>query len=177
MHCPHMRQSKTASLLERSISSSALRNPFGWGATCGGLRSSTSLRIVRGSLQRGRGHLLARIHERQGGRRCDERAGLGLDVDLRAGLGQFDRHPRVADVLLEPRRPDGIGNASDLLAVLEDGPELRQLGAELANALELDSDELARDALAADLLERRLPDVVLRLLLHEALEPAHLERV
>ena len=44
-------------------------------------------------------------------------------------------------------------------------------------ALELDADELARDALAADPLERLLADVVGLLGLHEALEAGDLERV
>src|SRR5436190_18400921 len=134
-------------------------------------------RLRRGSLQRGRGNLLARIHERQRGGRAHERAALGLDVDLRSGLRELDRHPHVADVLLELRRPDRVGDAPDLVAVLEDRPHLRELRAELSDALELDAHELAGNALLPDLLERRLADVVLRLLLHEPLEPADLERV
>ena len=43
MHCPHMRQSKTRSLLERSISRSALRNPLGSDATCGGQKVPPSV--------------------------------------------------------------------------------------------------------------------------------------
>ena len=60
-------------------------------------------------------------------------------------------------------------------AAVRDRPVLRGLVDRLA--LDLDPDELARDALAPDPLERLLADVVGLLLLDEPLEPRHLERV
>src|SRR3990172_8238425 len=60
---------------------------------------------TRALLERGRGHLLLRVEERDRRRGADERAVLGLDVELGPRLGELDRHPHVADVLLQPRRP------------------------------------------------------------------------
>ena len=54
-------------------------------------------------------------------------------------------------------------------------PALGHLSPKLA-ALELDTDQLPADAFGPELLERGLPDVVLRLLLHQALQAHHVKR-
>ena len=76
---------------------------------------------------------------------CSVVAALGRDVDGRAGLGQLDRHPHEADVLLEAGGPHRVGDVADLLAVANDVPDAGELGAELV-AVQLDADELAVDA-------------------------------
>ena len=50
-----------------------------------------------------------------------------LDLEGDARLGQADRHPHVADVLLEPRRPDEVGHGPDRVAVVERGQLARDL--------------------------------------------------
>src|SRR5215210_6547916 len=58
--------------------------------------------------------LLLRVHERDRRRHPRvRRAVLGVDLQAVAGLGQRDRDPYVADVLLEARRPHGVRHVSD----------------------------------------------------------------
>src|SRR5687768_15192785 len=63
--------------------------------------------------------LLLRVDERDRRRPANERTVLGLHVELRAHLGELDRDPYVADVALQPRRPDGVGDPSYLTAIVE----------------------------------------------------------
>ena len=99
---------------------------------------------------------------------------LRLDIQRVARIGERDRDPDVADVLLEARRPDGVRHVSDLRRAGPDGPVLRHLGAEFVT-LELDAHEPAIDSGASHLLQRGLPDVVLGLVLDEAFEPHDVE--
>ena len=94
---------------------------------------------------------------------------------LVAGIGEADRDPDVADVLLEPGRPDQVGHGADRLAARQRVALARELERERV-AGDLDADQLAVDARHADLLERRLADVVGVLRLDEPLETHDLER-
>ena len=53
------------------------------------------------------------------GRRRPAAAVGRLDLQRDAGVGQADGQPDVADVLLEPGRPDQIGDRPDGLAAVE----------------------------------------------------------
>jgi hypothetical protein len=89
-----------------------------------------SLLIFRKGFRASTGHLLerlcrpllARIDERDRGGTAAHRAILGLDIDVGAWLGEPDRHPHVADVLSQPRRPDRVGDASHQAAVVVGRP-------------------------------------------------------
>ena len=104
------------------------------------------------------GHLLLWVDEWERSRRADPLAVVGFDLESVARRRKGDRHPHVADVLLQARRPTGIGDVSDATAAVRDRPVLRGLVDRVS--FDLDADELARDALAPDPLERRLADVV-----------------
>ena len=155
--------------------------PRAAGAVGGGLRSS--VRAILGASASGNGqasapgrHLLLRVDERDRRRGAGRwLAVLGLDVERRARLRELDRHPDVADVLLEPGRPDRVGHASDLLAVVWTG-QYPLISARSSSPSSSMPTSLRSTPLRAELLERGLADVVLRLVLHQALEAHHVER-
>src|SRR5262245_15040078 len=98
-------------------------------------------------------HLLPGVEERdRRGLRAPQVAVGREDLERRAGLGELDRHPDVADVALEPRAPDEVRDATDLLALVERRALLGDLVRE-RRARGLDPDELARDTLDPDPLE------------------------
>src|SRR5262245_27708575 len=147
-----------------------------------GLRTAAISSGVRGDVVMGapgsaERHGLLRVEERDGSRlrRPDPAVGRH-DLELVAGAGQLDRDPHVADVPLEPRRPDQVGDRPDRLAVGQRIALARELERERV-ALDLDADQLAADALDPDLLEGRLADVVRLLRLDQPLETHDLERV
>src|SRR6266550_3340313 len=126
--------------------------------------------------QRPGGTFLAGIDE--GDRRGDALdvvAFLGFDIQSIPRLGEPDRDPYVADVLLQPRRPDRVREVADLVSALVGVPVFRHLRPELGPQ-QLDAHELPIDPFATDPFQRVLADVVLWLFLDQALEPHHVER-
>src|SRR5437879_6339897 len=142
----------------------------------GSLRASRSS-AHHGSLPQGDGRpFLPGVDERDRRGASDQAvAVLRLDVERVPGAGELDRHPDVADVLLQAGRPDGIRHVSDLRVARPDEPVFGHLRTQLV-AFDLDAHQLAVDPRASQLLQGALPDVVLRLLFDEALEPHHVER-
>src|SRR5438093_4608597 len=109
------------------------------------------------------GRVLLRVDERLPD---DDRllfAGGCLDLELGAEHREFDRQHRVADVLLEPRRVAGGGDAPNLLPVLRHREVVDHCAVVVAAEAwpaDLHSYELARDPLRLDPLERLLADEV-----------------
>src|SRR5690349_11909420 len=88
------------------------------------------------------GNLLLRVDERDRGRPAGPLPTVrGEDLQVPAGPAQLDRQPDVADVLLEARRPDQVGDRAHRLSVHERRTLLRQLERQRI-ALELDADQL-----------------------------------
>src|SRR4029079_18164411 len=88
---------------------------------------------------------LLRVDERDRGR--PGRPGAAVrsdDLERIAWPRQVDRHPDVADVLLEPRRPDEVRHGTDGLPVGQRVALARQLERERV-AGDLDPDQLAID--------------------------------
>src|SRR6266536_1789284 len=180
MHCPHIRQSQMASFVPRSTRRMALRNPRASGADVGGLRSSfVVISGLRGYswplLLEGCGRdLLLEVDERGGCRLAGQWPALRTDLQDGPRPRELGGYPHVADVPLQPRGPDGVRHLPDHLPVHRHRPEPRQLGAE-GVPRELDPDQLALHAFAAEPLQRVLADVIMLLLLDQVLETHDLE--
>src|SRR6476659_8902511 len=120
--------------------------------------------------------LLAGIDERdRRGDALDVVAILGFDIQPIPRFGEPDRDPHVADVLLQPWRPDRVREVANLVSTLERVPVFGHLRPELGPE-QLDADELPVDAFATDPFQRLLADVILWLFLDQTLEPHHVER-
>src|SRR5207302_4564558 len=107
--------------------------------------------------------LLLRIDERP---LDDDRGGplaRSLHLELGSELRELDRHHRVADVLLEPRRVAGRRHVADVLPVLSHREDIDHravvVGTE-ARAADLHADELPGDSLLLDPSQRLLADEV-----------------
>src|SRR5260370_20168019 len=128
----------------------------------------------------------ARLADRHGLRGVEERDRRGLrggslsvlpfDVEIVAGVCELCRDPYVSDVALEARRPDKVGDAAHALPSSQRRTRVGDLE-ERRIAGRLNADELAGDAVLADMLEGTLPDVVGVLLFYQPLEAHYLERV
>ena len=102
-----------------------------------------------------------------------------LGLERRPGRLPSDRHPRVADVPLEPGRPRAGRDLPQTRVALDQRPEVVQralVGHRLA--ADLDADQLAVEQVAvADLLQAAAAEEVGALVpLDEPLEPAHVQR-
>src|SRR6266581_274596 len=82
------------------------------------------------------------------------------DFDFGPELRQVNRQPGVSDVSLEARRHRERGQGSDLLAVLLNGPRMRQPGPDDLVTRDLDTDELPLRTLLLDLSQRGSADEV-----------------
>src|SRR5712692_1079985 len=107
---------------------------------------------------------------------CNGTASTATPTQPGPDLRVVDAEERIPDVLLEPRRVRQRGDVADLPTVRVDVPVIRDPGPE-GGAFDLDTDELALEALLLHPSERGLPEVVRPLVLVHGPAEAHLVRI